>query len=110
MKAAIVAEAGRAPVFGEFRNPTPEPGKSVVRATASSLSHVTRSRASGKHYSSDSPLPFIPGIDGSGTTEDGRRVYFIMPEMPYGAMAEFSLVDDGHQFALPDSLPDDAAA
>lgn len=110
MKAAIVTEAGHAPVFGEFRHPTTGPGKSVVRVTASSLSHVTRSRASGKHYSSDSALPFVPGIDGTGTTEDGQRVYFIMPQMPYGAMAEYSLIGEGHWFALPDGLGDDAAA
>ncbi|NDL65358.1 quinone oxidoreductase family protein [Acerihabitans arboris] len=110
MKAAIVVAAGQPPVFGDFRDPTPAPGKSLIRVTASSLSHITRNRASGKHYSADTALPFIPGIDGTGVTQDGQRVYFLLPEAPFGAMAEFCLVDDRHRIALPDSLDEDSAA
>jgi NADPH:quinone reductase-like Zn-dependent oxidoreductase len=110
MKAAIVVEAGEAPVYGDFRDPAPAAGKSLIRVSASSISHVTRSRASGAHYSSDGGLPFIPGIDGTGVAEDGRRVYFLLPEGPYGAMAEFSVVDDRRCFPIPDSLSEDAAA
>jgi NADPH:quinone reductase-like Zn-dependent oxidoreductase len=110
MKAAIVVEAGQAPVYGDFTDPAPAPGQSLIRVTASSISHVTKSRASGAHYSSDGVLRFIPGIDGTGIGEDGRRVYFLSPEKPYGAMAEFCIVDDRHRFALPDGLSDDSAA
>lgn len=110
MKAAIVVEAGQAPVYGDFRDPVPTPGKSVIRVTASSISHVTKSRASGVHYSSEGALPFIPGIDGTGIKENGERVYFLLPEKPYGAMAELCLVDDRHLFPLPDGLGDAAAA
>jgi hypothetical protein len=53
MKAAIVVEAGHAPVYGDFEDPVPGPGQSVVRVTASSISHVTKARASGTHYSSE---------------------------------------------------------
>lgn len=110
MKAAIVVEAGKAPIYGDFKDPMPAPGKSLIRVTASSISHVTKSRASGSHYSSEGGLPFIPGIDGIGTTEDGERVYFLLPENPYGGMAEICIVEDRHRFAIPDSLGDDAAA
>ena len=110
MKAAIVNEAGAAPVYGEFRNPEAAAGKSLIRVTASSLSHVTRSRASGAHYRSDGELPFVPGIDGTGVREDGRRVYFLLAEKPFGAMAEWCLVDDRHQLSIPDGLDDAAAA
>jgi NADPH:quinone reductase-like Zn-dependent oxidoreductase len=110
MKAAIVVEAGQPPVFGDFKDPSPAPGRSVVRVTSASISHVTRSRASGAHYSSDGGLPFIPGLDGTGIAEDGQRVYFLLPEKPYGAMAEWCLVDDRHRFAIPDSLSEVAAA
>jgi NADPH:quinone reductase-like Zn-dependent oxidoreductase len=104
MKAAIVTAAGQAPIYSDFKGPAPTPGKSVVRVTASSISQLTKARASGTHYSSGSEFPFIPGVDGTGIAEDGRRVYFVMPEQPYGGMAEFCLVGDEHLFAIPDNL------
>ncbi len=110
MKAALIIAAGQAPVYGDFTAPVAAPGKSLIRVTAASISHVTRSRASGWHYSADGALPFIPGIDGTGIAEDGQRVYFVLPEPPYGAMAEFCSVDARRQFTLPDSLSDDSAA
>ena len=88
MKAAIVVEAGQPPVYGEFADPVPAQGRELVRVSASSVSQVTRARASGKHYSAKAVLPFVPGIDGTGVTAEGRRVYFLMPEAPFGAMAE----------------------
>ncbi len=110
MKAALIVEPGRAPVYGDFADPIPAPGKSVIHVTAASISHVTRSRASGRPDSSAGTLPLIPGIDGTGVMEDGRRVYFAAPEPPYGAMAERCLVDNGHWFALPEGLDEPTAA
>ncbi|HSI48090.1 MAG TPA: zinc-binding alcohol dehydrogenase family protein [Ideonella sp.] len=110
MKAAIVTQAGQAPVFGDFETPVASPGKQLIRVTASAISHVTRGRASGKHYSASGALPLIPGVDGTGLTEDGQRVYFLMPEHPYGAMAEHCLVDAKRLLRLPDGLADETAA
>ena len=110
MKAAVVVEAGQPPVYGDFKDPVPAPGKSIIRVSASSISHVTKSRASGVHYSSHGELPFVPGIDGTGITEDGQRVYFLSPETPYGGMAQLCLVDDQHRAALPDGLDEQLAA
>lgn len=110
MKAAIVTESGQPPVYGDFREPAPAPGQSLIRVSASSLSHITRNRAAGSHYSSDGALPFIPGIDGTGVTHHGRHVYFLMPQHPFGAMAERCLADDAHCIAIPDGLDDASAA
>lgn len=110
MKAAVVIEAGRPPIYGDFTQPEPRAGASVIRVSASALHHLTRGRASGAHYSTDDTLPFVPGVDGVGTTLDGTRVYFAMPEKPFGAMAQYTLVDDRHWFPIPDEIPDDAAA
>ena len=111
MKAAIVEQAAHAPVYGDFPEPAPAPGMSVLRVAASAISHVTKSRASGEHYSADGRLPRVPGLDGVGVDEAGRRVYFILPEAPYGGMAERCLVDARRCIALPDGLGDvDAAA
>jgi NADPH:quinone reductase-like Zn-dependent oxidoreductase len=110
MKAAIVVEAGHAPVYGDFRDPAPAPGQSLIRVTASSISQLAKARASGTHYSSDGEIPFVAGVDGTGIAEDGQRVYFVLPEQPFGAMAACCLVDDRHRIVLPDGLDDDAAA
>jgi NADPH:quinone reductase-like Zn-dependent oxidoreductase len=110
MKAAIVVEAGKPPLYGDFKDPVPAVDKKVIRVTASAISHLTRGRASGTHYSSGGELPFIPGVDGTGVGEDGQRVYFLRPEKPYGGMAEFTLVDPRHCIPIPDALSDDTAA
>jgi NADPH:quinone reductase-like Zn-dependent oxidoreductase len=111
MKAAIVSQAGQAPAYGDFAAPAPAPGVSVIRVAASAISHVARSRASGAHYSADGgSLPFVAGVDGAGLDEGGRRVYFILPEAPHGAMAERCLVDSRRCIGLPDGLGDIEAA
>ncbi len=104
MKAAIVWEAGRAPVYSDFDAPVARPGASVVDVAASSLSHISKQRASGRHYSASGTFPFVPGIDGTGTRADGRRVYFVMPEASHGGMAAQTLVEDRRCIALPDEL------
>jgi NADPH:quinone reductase-like Zn-dependent oxidoreductase len=110
MKAAVVVEAGKPPVYDDFQDPVAAPGKHVIRVTASSISHVTRSRASGRHYSSRGELPFVAGVDGTGIAEHGDRVYFLSPEHPYGGMAERCLVDDRHRLTLPNDLDEKLAA
>ncbi len=52
----------------------------------------------------------MAGADGVGRTEDGRRLYFALPESPYGALAEKCLVDANHCVEIPDSLDDAMAA
>ena len=73
MKAAIVLEAGRTPVYGDFKEPVTGEGEVRINVAAAALSNVVRSRASGKHYSSSGDLPFVVGIDGVGRLDDGRR-------------------------------------
>ena len=77
MKAAIVREPGKTPVFAEFDEPAPQPGEELITVTASAFSHVTKSRASGSHHTAPGDFPAVVGIDGVGRTEDGRRVYFV---------------------------------
>lgn len=110
MKAAIVTAAGKAPVFGEFNEPTATAGSEVISVTASALSQFSKSRSSGTHYSSEDTFPTVAGADGVGRTKDGRRVYFVLPEAPYGALAEKCLVRATQCIELPDSLDDVTAA
>ncbi|MEF2071175.1 quinone oxidoreductase family protein [Consotaella aegiceratis] len=110
MKAAIVQSPGQPPVYGEIAAPLPSPGKSCVTVTAAALSHLVRGRASGRHYSATGEFPFVVGVDGVGRREDGTRVYFVMPEAPFGSMTEHTLVDSARCVALPDDLDDVTAA
>jgi NADPH:quinone reductase-like Zn-dependent oxidoreductase len=82
----------------------------VITVSASALSQFSKSRSSGTHYSSEGAFPAVAGADGVGLTEDGRRVYFVLPEAPYGALAEKCLVDADHCVEIPDSLDDAMAA
>ena len=110
MKAAIVTAAGTPPTFGDFRTPVAQEALELITVTAAALSNLTKGRAAGSHYSSDNQYPFVPGVDGVGTTTDGRRVYFAMPEAPFGAMAEQTLVDPHRTVPLPANLDDISAA
>jgi NADPH:quinone reductase-like Zn-dependent oxidoreductase len=110
MKAAIVKTAGSNPVYGEFHEPAAQNGQTIVTVGASALSQLTKSRASGAHYSSDGIFPAVAGTDGVGRTAEGQRVYFVLPEAPFGALAEKSLVETQHCIPLPNELDDITAA
>jgi NADPH:quinone reductase-like Zn-dependent oxidoreductase len=110
MKAAIVRGPKQAPVYGDFAEPEPAPGENRVRVTASALSHLARGRASGAHYSASHQFPFVAGVDGVGRLDDSRRVYFLMPRAPHGAMAEETVVASTQCLPLPDGLDDVTAA
>lgn len=110
MKAAIVVEAGKTPVYGHFEEPVPTAQEVRVTVSAAALSPVVKSRASGRHYSSSGDFPFVVGIDGVGRLDDGRRVYFVLPRAPFGSMSERSVVPLSQCVALPDGLDDVTAA
>jgi NADPH:quinone reductase-like Zn-dependent oxidoreductase len=110
MKAAVVASKGAPPVYSDFDAPIVTTGHHLIKVSACALSHVTRSRAAGSHYSSAEGFPFVAGVDGTGRLENGQRVYFFKPPAPFGAMAELSLAPSTHCIALPDALDDITAA
>jgi len=110
MKAALVKESGATPVYADFTEPAATEGVVRIAVVASALSHVTKSRASGKHYSSAAKLPLVPGVDGTGVLDDGERVYFVLPEAPFGGMAEYCIVRKERCIALPAALDDVTAA
>jgi NADPH:quinone reductase-like Zn-dependent oxidoreductase len=110
MKAAIIVEASKGPVYGDFRDPVAQPGEELITMSAAALSHFTKGRASGVHYSSDRVFPTVVGAEGVGRTQDGQRVYFVLPEAPFGAMAEKTRVRSTHCVPVPDDVDDITAA
>jgi NADPH:quinone reductase-like Zn-dependent oxidoreductase len=110
MKAAVVKAPNSNPMYEDFTEPVARDGFTIVHVKASALSQFTKARASGSHYSADGGLPAIAGTDGVGLTEDGKRIYFALPEAPFGTLAERSLVSTQHCIPLPNDLNDVIAA
>ncbi|WP_420963782.1 zinc-binding alcohol dehydrogenase family protein [Brucella sp. IR073] len=59
---------------------------------------------------SDDGNGFVAGVDGVGKDASGRRVYFLFPKAPFGALAERTLVPATMTVPLPDGLSDTRAA
>lgn len=110
MNAAVVESAQSVPQYRPFDDPVPQPGESVIRVLAAGLHPIVRSRAKGTHYTSSGQFPLIPGIDGVGRLEEGRRVFFAAASQRFGTFAERSLARLGVLIPLDDALPDAAAA
>lgn len=110
MKAAIVSSFDRVPEYGEFEEPVAQAGEVLIKVSAAGLSQLVRGQAAGRHYSSGTSLPVIPGVDGVGRLADGRRVYFAFPRAPFGAIAELSVVRSSQYVPLPEELDDVTAA
>jgi NADPH:quinone reductase-like Zn-dependent oxidoreductase len=110
MKAALVHDFDHPPAYREFDAPAPEAGQVVVSVSAAALSNLVKAQAAGKHYSSPPQAWFVPGVDGVGRLEGGKRVYFAFPRPPFGAMAEKSVVLPALCAAVPDDVDDVTAA
>ncbi|MDY0994053.1 zinc-binding alcohol dehydrogenase family protein [Pantoea agglomerans] len=104
MKAAIINKAGEKPVYGEYADPKPNENQVVIKVKATAISQLAKSRAAGKHYSSEIAEPFIPGIDGTGYLPTGELVYFLSFNAPWGSMAEKTLVSLDNVVRLPATL------
>jgi NADPH:quinone reductase-like Zn-dependent oxidoreductase len=110
MKAAVVTDFARPPSYQDCATPAPLEGEVRVAVSAAALTPLVRGQASGKHYSSPTSLPFVPGSDGVGRLDDGRRVYFAFPRSPHGTMAEYSVVRREHCVDIPSDVDDVTAA
>jgi NADPH:quinone reductase-like Zn-dependent oxidoreductase len=110
MKAAVVHDFNAPPRHGDFPDPVAEAGETLVHVRAAALSQLVKSQAAGKHYSSNTSLPLVPGVDGVGLLPDGSRVYFAFPRSPYGAMAQITVVRRDYCVPVPENVDDVTAA
>jgi NADPH2:quinone reductase len=110
MNAALVESFQSPPRYTQFDDPRPQDGESVVRVLAAGLHPIVKALAKGTHYGSTGQLPFIPGVDGIGRLDDGRRVLFGVARPPFGSMAERTLGAPPFLIPLPDAIPDATAA
>src|ERR1700761_2081347 len=110
MKAAVLESAESLPEYKDFEELVPGPGELRVRVLAAGLHPVVKSRAKGSHYTSSGQFPLIPGVDGVGLLDDGRRVFFAAGRPRFGTFAERCLARADAIFPLGDAITDAAAA
>ena len=110
MKAAVLHVFGEPPHYEDFPDPQPGEGEVIVHVRAASLKNIDRAKASGSHYDSHRKLPAVCGVDGVGVLDDGTRVFCGGARMPYGMMAEQTVVSRAWCLPVPDGVDDDSAA
>ncbi|HEX8022871.1 zinc-binding alcohol dehydrogenase family protein, partial [Mucilaginibacter sp.] len=110
MKAAVMYQNGGLPQYTDFPEPVVQcPDEVLVSVKAVAIKHLDKSRASGKHYSSDAPGENgrVIGGDGVCLLEDGTRVYGLGVS---GMLAEKATIHKSRIVKLPDELDDIKAA
>jgi NADPH:quinone reductase-like Zn-dependent oxidoreductase len=110
MNAAVVNVLGEVPKYQSFADPVAQEGEVLIEVRAAGLHPIVKGRASGTHYSSDGVVPMVPGVDGVGSLEDGRRVYFGFARAPFGTMSERTVAPRKMTIPLPDGIDDVQAA
>ncbi|MFJ5518202.1 NADPH:quinone oxidoreductase family protein [Streptomyces griseoluteus] len=94
--------------LAEVERPTPGEGQVLLRVRAANVNFPDALLCRGQ-YQIRPPLPFTPGVEICGETEDGRRV-IANPALPYGGFAEYALADARGLLPAPEALDDAEAA
>ena len=94
--------------LGETERPVPGDGQVLLKVRAANINFPDALLCRGQ-YQVRPPLPFTPGVEVCGETEDGRRV-LATPALPQGGFAEYVVVDEAALLPAPDALDDAEAA
>ncbi|MGK2955990.1 MAG: quinone oxidoreductase family protein [Solirubrobacterales bacterium] len=108
MKAIQIEEFGGPEVMNlvDLPEPSPGPGEKLVRITRTGINFAD-THTTGNDYLAKQVLPFVPGQELVGVTEDGQRVAAIVPS---GSYAEVAAVPESRLVQIPDGVDDDQAA
>ncbi|MGA5221785.1 NADPH:quinone oxidoreductase family protein [Streptomyces koyangensis] len=94
--------------LADTARPEPGPGQVRLRVRAADVNFPDALLCRGQ-YQVRPPLPFTPGVEICGETEDGRRV-LATTALPHGGFAEYALADEAGLLPAPDALDDAEAA
>ncbi|MFD6201448.1 NADPH:quinone oxidoreductase family protein [Streptomyces rubiginosohelvolus] len=97
-------EPGEVMRLEETDRPTPGDGQVLVEVRAANVNFPDALLCRGQ-YQVRPPLPFTPGVEVCGTTEDGRRV-LATPALPHGGFADYVVADEAALLPAPDALDD----
>ncbi|MER5300736.1 NADPH:quinone oxidoreductase family protein [Streptomyces lasiicapitis] len=101
-------EPGEVMRLEEAARPVPGDGQVLLKVRAANVNFPDALLCRGQ-YQITPPLPFTPGLEICGETEDGRRV-IANPALPYGGFAEYAVADAAALLPAPDALDDAEAA
>ncbi|MFE7122937.1 NADPH:quinone oxidoreductase family protein [Streptomyces sp. NPDC057617] len=101
-------EPGEVMRLEDTERPVPGEGQVALRVRAANINFPDALLCRGQ-YQVRPPLPFTPGLEICGETEDGRRV-IAAPALPYGGLAEYVVADAAGLLSAPESLDDAEAA
>ncbi|WP_069741710.1 NADPH:quinone oxidoreductase family protein [Streptomyces sp. EN23] len=101
-------EPGEVMRLEETDRPTPGDGQVLVEVRAANVNFPDALLCRGQ-YQVRPPLPFTPGLEVCGTTEDGRRV-LANPVLPHGGFADWIVAHEAALLPAPDALDDAEAA
>lgn len=76
----------------ETDRPTPGDGQVLIEVLAANINFPDALLCRGQ-YQVRPPLPFTPGVEICGRTEDGRRV-LATPALPDGGFAQYVVADE----------------
>ncbi|MDX3901449.1 MAG: zinc-binding dehydrogenase [Sphingobium sp.] len=106
MKAAVIAEHGAAPAFGDFPEPPAREGHVSIDVDTAGLGGWDVLGA----YRLAVTYPCVLRGEGVGRAEDGRRVYFGERSVaPWGGWAERTIVPAAEVWDVPDDVDDETA-
>ncbi|WP_030559450.1 NADPH:quinone oxidoreductase family protein [Streptomyces aureocirculatus] len=101
-------EPGEVMRLEEADLPVPGEGQVLLKVRAAGVNFPDALLCRGQ-YQITPPLPFTPGVEICGETEDGRRV-IATPALPHGGFAEYALADAAALLPAPQALDDAEAA
>ncbi|GGZ08515.1 NADPH:quinone oxidoreductase family protein [Streptomyces nitrosporeus] len=101
-------EPGEVMKLEEADLPVPAEGQVLLKVRAANVNFPDALLCRGQ-YQVRPPLPFTPGVEVCGETEDGRRV-LATPALPRGGFAEYVVADEAALLPAPDALDDAEAA
>ncbi|MEU3935792.1 NADPH:quinone oxidoreductase family protein [Streptomyces sp. NPDC029044] len=101
-------EPGEVMRLQDVEPPTPGDGQVLLKVRAANINFPDALLCRG-HYQVRPPLPFTPGVEICGETEDGRRV-IANPALPHGGFAQYAVADAAALLPAPDALDDAEAA
>ncbi|MFD3943777.1 NADPH:quinone oxidoreductase family protein [Streptomyces sp. NPDC058579] len=101
-------EPGEVMQRDEVETPTPGAGQLLLKVRAANVNFPDALLCRGQ-YQVRPPLPFTPGVEICGETEDGRRV-IATPALPYGGFADYAVADAAALLPAPEALDDAEAA
>ncbi|MEW1600299.1 alcohol dehydrogenase [Streptomyces sp. DH-12] len=103
-----LGEPGEVMRLADVEPPAPGEGQVLLRVRAANINFPDALMCRGQ-YQVRPPLPFTPGVEICGETEDGRRV-LANPALPHGGFAEYTVADAAALLPAPDALDDAEAA